>query len=127
MFRLIINTKSEFDAVFCEQLVQYFGKLEIIPYSNQYCLVQGIEIQDKEEFFRIARKFTTEVDVVIKLLLSDYKGKVGDQVALLHNIALNGFFSVIEPPQLSFGDLVRLDKSIWHVVPLEFEDFFYYN
>ena len=124
MYRLIINTKSDFDAAICEQLVHSFGKLEVIPYSGRFCIAQAIEIQDENQFFHATNMFIQDNETnVKKLLLTSLNGVVEEQVNLLHIIALNGFFSTMRPPLIMLGEVVMVDDQLWKINPLEFEDY----
>lgn len=124
MYRLIINTKSDFDAAICEQLVNAFGKLEVIPYSDRFCIVQAIEIKDKNWLFNRAITFMLDhPESVLKMLLTASNEEMDSQVDLLQKIALNGFFSKIEPHQYVLGNNVKLKDNLWAIVPLEFEKY----
>lgn len=121
MYRLIINTKSDFDAAICEQLVHSFGKLEVIPYSDRFCIAQAVEIQDENEFFHATNLFIQDNETSIeKLLLTSQNGNIEEQVGLLHRIALNGFFSAVKPSSFILGDVVKLDTLLWRITPLKF-------
>lgn len=123
MYRLIINTKSDFDAAICEQLVHSFGKLEIIPYSNRFCIAQAIEIQDENQFFQVTNLFIQKNETSIeKLLLTSQNGNIEEQVRLLDKIALNSLFSAVTPPLFMLGEVVQIDDQLWKINPLVFDN-----
>lgn len=123
VYRLIINTKSDFDATICEQLARSFGKLEVIPYSDRFCIAQAIEIQDENQFFHATSLFIQDNETHIeKLLLTDPNGAVKEQIHLLHRMALNGFFSTVKPSSFLLGEIIKVDNQLWKINPLEFTE-----
>ena len=72
MYRLIINTKEEFDAEFCGLLTRNFGQLELIPYTNNYCVIEGLKNQNEDDIFDKAMIFFNEQNIFInKMLISN--------------------------------------------------------
>ena len=124
MYNLIIKTKFAFSETICEQLVEYFGLLEVIPYSDYYCVATAIEIKEEAKFFRKVVIFSTEPPVIIeKLLVTDLNSDIEGKVNFLHSIGLNGIVSEIKAPQNSLGDNIKLKDNLWAIVPWEFEKY----
>lgn len=122
MYRLIVNTKTEFDSAICELLVSYFGQLEVIPYSDHYCLVQAIEIHDEKQFFQRTNIFMQDNESTVnKMLISSLNKEIDHQVSLLHRIALNGFYSSSKPPKFLMAEIFKVDSELWMICPLEFD------
>ncbi|MFA7273425.1 MAG: hypothetical protein WC044_06125 [Crocinitomicaceae bacterium] len=123
LYRLIINTKSEFDTVICELLVSHFGELEIIPFSDRFCIVQAIKIDDEKEMFVKASEFTeNNPEVFVRALLTMSKSTNDDLVELLYNTCYLGFFSDIEPPLELMGNQIRVENNLWTKMPLTMDD-----
>lgn len=81
MHRLIVQLKEPLNASFCEAVVNLFGQCELIPMTEDYCVVEGVEIEEFDaclgSLLELRRSF------MLKAFLANLHGDFEDQTILL--------------------------------------------
>lgn len=121
MHRLIVQLKEPLNASFCESVVNLFGECELIPLSEDYCVLEGLNLKDDAQNFEVLLQFIkTNAN---KAFLATLKSKMDYQFSILISSPKKVILSDFQLNNILLYNTHELKKDLWVTIPWIEPDF----
>ncbi len=117
MHRLIVDIGEPLNASFCEAVLALLGKCEIIPFTENYCVVEGFKMEQSSIAFDKLLHFTEQF--VNRAFLASSNGDLDTQLHQLHQSPKNAFICEFEPPEMILFSKRQINEILWCILPWE--------
>lgn len=121
MHRLIIHLKEPLNTSFCEGLVALLGNCDVIPFTENYCVIEGFKMDNSlisfEKLLQLMKQNAN------RSFLASLKGDLGSQLQQLDKCPENSFLSEIEPTKTLFWSMLKVNNELWCLLPWEEPEF----
>lgn len=125
MHRLIIHLKEPLNASFCEDLVALLGHCDVIPFTKNYCVIEGFKMDNSLiSFEKILQLMKQNAN---RSFLASLKGDLDSQLQQLNKCPENSFLSEIEPSLTLFWSMLKVNDELWCLLPWEEPEFDFYE
>lgn len=115
MHRLIVQLKEPLNASFCEAVVSSFGHCEIVPLTENYCVVEGFKMDVSAFSFEKILDFTRLN--VNKAFLAVVNEDLDNQVHWLNIFPESGLLCSFEPPKVITYSKTQINHQLWCLSP----------
>ena len=121
MQRLIVQLKEPLNTSFCEVLVESFGRCELTPLTENYCMLEGFKMNNSSTCFegllQIVKQYAN------RAFLASLIGELDSQLHQLQQCSENAFLSEFEPPNLLLYRKHIVSEQLWIVISVLLDDF----
>lgn len=115
MHRLIVHLKEPLNASFCEAVVKLFGQCELIPMTEDYCVIQGLKLDSESQYFERCLQFNETM--AYKSFLGALDSDMDMQLDLLVKSPTKTLISDFKPPKVILFSRFEVSKNIWSTHP----------
>lgn len=113
--RVIVKLKQPLNRAICEDLTLYFGVANVVPLTENYCVIESYKTSFLPANFESLLQFIQRNK--IRAILAKVDGDFDYQFQQLKKCPMNALLCCFEPPNIILYSTVQVNKQLWCIMP----------